>query len=71
MVQATDSAVTQLLTRECVVVVLSAPGRDVSTATASRSKALYTTPYRPMSDDRYRVWVATAPPSSRCPAEGS
>jgi hypothetical protein len=68
MVQATDSAVTQLLTRECWVVVLSAPGKDISSALASRSKVLYTTPHTPMSDDRYRVWVATAPPSPRCPA---
>jgi hypothetical protein len=71
MVQATDSAVTQLLTRECEVVVLSAPGRDVSVATASRAKALYTTPFPPMSDDRYRVWVAKAPPSPRCPSRHS
>jgi len=23
-----------------------------------------------MSDDRYRVWLAKAPPSPRCPASG-
>jgi hypothetical protein len=68
MVQATDSAVTQLLTRECEVVVLSSPSRDVSRAIASRARALYTTPRAPMSDDRYRVWLVQAPPSSRCPA---
>ena len=68
LVQATDSAVAQLLTRECEVVVLSAPSHDVSQQTASLAKVLYTTPLPPMSDDRYRVWVAKAPPSSRCPA---
>jgi hypothetical protein len=70
MMQAADSAVTQLLTRECEVVVLSSPGRDVPRSLASRSKALYTTPGVPMSDDRYRVWLAKAPPSPRCPARG-
>jgi hypothetical protein len=68
MVQATDSAVTQLLTAECEVVVLSSPSKDVSRAIASRARALYTTPRSPMSDDRYRVWVVQASPSSRCPA---
>jgi len=70
MVQAADSAVTQLLARECEVVVLSSPGRDVPASIATRSKAVYTTPGVPMSDDRYRVWVAKAPPSPRCPANG-
>jgi hypothetical protein len=70
MVQAADSAVTQLLTQHCAVVVLSSPGRDVSRGIASRAKALYTTPHPPMSDDRYRVWLAKAPPSPRCPASG-
>jgi hypothetical protein len=68
MLQAADSAVTQILTRECEVVVLSSPGRDVSRAIASRGRALYTTPRQPMSDDRYRVWLVQAPPSARCPA---
>jgi hypothetical protein len=70
MTNAADSAVTQLLMRECEVVVISEPRRDVSRALASRSKVLYTSPYTPMSDDRYRVWVAKAPPSPRCPARG-
>jgi hypothetical protein len=70
MMQATDSAVTQLLIRECRVVVVSSPAKDVSVSVAKRSKALYTTQGDPMSDDRYRVWVAQAPPSPRCPAPG-
>jgi len=70
MANATDSAVTQLLTRECQVVVISEPHMDISSALAARSKVLYTSPYTPMSDDRYRVWVAKAPPSTRCPARG-
>jgi hypothetical protein len=68
MANAADSAVTQLLTHECAVVVISEPGRDVPIALAKRAKAIYTSPYLPMSDDKYRVWVATAPPSPRCPA---
>ncbi len=66
--QAQDSAVAQLLTRECEVVVLSSPSRDVSSAIASRGRVLYTTPTPPMSGDRYRVWLVQAPPSPRCPA---
>jgi hypothetical protein len=67
-VRAADSAVTALLTRECEVVVLSSPAKDVSSGIASRARVLYTTPRLPMSDDRYRVWLAKAPPSPRCPA---
>ncbi|MBW8768472.1 MAG: hypothetical protein JF589_01810 [Gemmatimonadetes bacterium] len=70
MMRAVDSTVTQLLTRECEVVVLSSPARDVPRSVAIRSKALYTTPGVPMSDDRYRVWLAKAPPSPRCPTGG-
>lgn len=70
ILRAADSTVAQLLTRECEVVVLSSPSQDVSSAIASRSKVLYTTPRPPMSGDRYRVWVAKAPPSPRCPARG-
>jgi hypothetical protein len=70
LMQAADSAVTALLTRECEVVVLSSPGKDVSSSIAQRSRAIYTTPHQPMSDDRYRVWLAKAPLSPRCPARG-
>jgi len=70
LMQAADSAVTALLTKDCEVVVLSAPGRDVSSSIAKRSRAIYTTPQQPMSDDRYRVWLAKAPPSPRCPTSG-
>jgi hypothetical protein len=68
MADAADSAVTELLTHECVVVVITEPSRDVSSALAKRAKVLYTSPYLPMSDDKYRVWVAKAPASPRCPA---
>ena len=67
-VQAVDSAVTALLARgECRVVVISSPTRDVLTATAARARSIYTTSGRPLSADRYRVWVASSPDTARCP----
>ena len=68
--KAADSAVTQLLTRECEVVVLSSPGRESMAEVASRSSIVYTTPGTPMSGRRYRVWLAKGPPSPRCPTRG-
>lgn len=67
-VVAADSALTDRLTRECRVVLIASPSQDVSSSIAARSRLIYTTPHRPMSGDRYRVWVASAPPSARCPA---
>jgi len=67
-VQAVDSAVTALLARgECRVVVISSPTRDVLTSTAARARMIYTTSGRPLSADRYRVWVASSPDTTRCP----
>ena len=54
---------TQLLTRECEVVVLVAS--RTSRAPSRAGKVLYTTPRPPMSGDRYRVWLVQAPPSRR------
>jgi hypothetical protein len=67
-VGAADSAATALLTRECRVLLIASPSQDVSSSTAARSKLIYTTPGRPMSGDRYRVWLTSAPVSDRCPA---
>ena len=67
-VRAADSAATALLSRHCRVVLISSPSKDVAPETAARARLLYTTQYRPMSGDRYRVWVVSAPPSPRCPA---
>jgi len=69
-VRAADSAATALLTRHCHVVLISSPSKDVAPETAARARLLYTTQGRPMSGDRYRVWVVSAPPSARCPAGG-
>jgi hypothetical protein len=67
-VRAADSATTALLTRHCRVVLISSPAKDVAPQTAARAHLLYTTTFRAMSGDRYRVWVVSAPPSARCPA---
>lgn len=66
-VRAADSATTALLASHCRVVLLSTPTQDVSSETVRRGRLLYTTPRRPMTVDRYRVWVVSAPPSPRCP----
>jgi hypothetical protein len=65
---AADSAATALLARHCRVVLIASPAKDVAPQTAARAHLLYTTKGRPMSGDRYRVWVMSAPPSARCPA---
>ena len=65
---AVDSAATALLTRECRVLVITAAGQDVLTSTARRGHVIYTTGKRPMSGDRFRVWLLSAPISPRCPA---
>jgi hypothetical protein len=67
-VRAADSATTALLARHCRVVLIASPSQDVAPETAARAHLLYTTTFRPMSGDRYRVWVVSAPPSARCPA---
>ncbi|MFL5618388.1 MAG: hypothetical protein ACJ79A_08350 [Gemmatimonadaceae bacterium] len=66
-VVAADSAATALLTRHCHVLLISSPTKDVAPQTAARAHLLYTTQGRPMSGDRYRVWVMSAPASPRCP----
>jgi hypothetical protein len=67
-VRSADSALTVRLARECQVVLIASPSKDVSTSIAARARLIYTTPRRPMSGDRYRVWVATAPDPVRCPS---
>ena len=67
-VRAADSATTALLARHCRVVLIASPSQDVAPETAARAHLLYTTTFRPMSGDRYRVWVVSAPESARCPA---
>ena len=65
--RATDSVATVLLARECRVVVVTAAKNDVLPSTASRGRAIYTTPRPPMTGDRYRVWLLSAPATERCP----
>ena len=67
-VVAVDSAATALLERECRVMVITSAGQDVAESTARRGHVIYTTGKRPMSADRYRIWLLSAPESARCPA---
>jgi hypothetical protein len=65
-VVAVDSAAAAMLARECRVLVITAAGQEVSESTARRGHVIYTTPTKPMSGDRFRVWLLSAPPSPRC-----
>lgn len=65
--EAADSTVTALLARECRVVVIATTARDVAPTTARRATLIYATQGRPMSADRYRIWLATSPDTTRCP----
>jgi hypothetical protein len=65
-VRATDSIATDLLARECRVLVITAATNEVLPSTASRGRAIYTTPRPPITGDRYRVWLLSAPASERC-----
>jgi hypothetical protein len=68
MARAADSATTALLATHCHVVLIASAKYEVASETAARARTLYTTSFEPMSGARYRVWVATAPDSARCPA---
>jgi hypothetical protein len=67
-VRAADSAATALLGVHCRVVLIASRAKDVDPRTSARARLLYNSPRRPMSGDRYRVWVLSAPPSARCPS---
>jgi hypothetical protein len=44
---------------------------DLPPSLASTSRLIYETPRRPMSAERFRVWLKTAPPSPRCPVSSA
>jgi hypothetical protein len=67
-VRAADSAATALLARNCRVVLIASTQKEVDERIASRARLIYGTRGRPMSGDRYRVWLMSAPPSATCPA---
>jgi hypothetical protein len=66
-VRAADSAATALLARNCQVVLIASTQKEVNEGIASRARLIYSTRGRPMSGDRYRVWLMSAPPSATCP----
>jgi hypothetical protein len=62
-----DAVVDSVLQRECRVVLISTQLVDSAVAVTAGAKLIYATGYRPVSKDRYDVWLRTAPPSARCP----
>ena len=68
MMQATDSAVTQLLIRECRGRGGLVAGEGCLELSSRRERRRSTPPSAtPMSDDRYRVWVAQGPAIAALP----
>jgi hypothetical protein len=56
------------LQRTCAVVYIGTMDYGLPPALRSTMPIIYETPRRPLSRDRFRVWLRTAPPSPRCPA---
>ncbi|MDB4882073.1 MAG: hypothetical protein JWL95_839 [Gemmatimonadetes bacterium] len=63
-----DAVTDSVLRQSCRAVLVSIQQKNPPSDIASRAKLIYETAYRPMSKDRYRVWLLSAPPSPRCPA---
>ena len=59
--------VDSVLAVNCHAVLIATTRTDVSPALAAHAHPIYETPGRPMSGNRFHVWLATAAPSPRCP----
>ena len=57
-----------LFRTQCRALLVSTRPRELPGSVATRARLIYETSYRPMSKDRYRVWLMQAPSSPRCPA---
>jgi hypothetical protein len=59
--------VDSVLTVNCQAALIATARTDISPVLASHAHLIYETPGRPMSGNRFRVWLASAAPSARCP----
>ncbi|HTK47797.1 MAG TPA: hypothetical protein VL328_07460 [Gemmatimonadaceae bacterium] len=59
--------VDSVLAVNCQAALIATARTDISPVLASHAHLIYETPGRPMSGNRYRVWLASAAPSARCP----
>jgi hypothetical protein len=59
--------VDSVLAVNCHAVLIATARTDVSPALASHARLIYETHGRPMSGNRFHVWLASAAPSTRCP----
>lgn len=64
-----DAIADSLFRQHCRAVLISTQLMDSLTTVTAGSQLIYATSYRPVSKDRYRLWLRTAPPSARCPAQ--
>jgi hypothetical protein len=60
--------VDSVLARDCRAALIATTLADIPPALASHAHLIYETRGRPMSGNRFLVWLATAEPSARCPA---
>jgi hypothetical protein len=64
----TQSTIDAELARACRIVVIGIAQNPLPPPLLSALTLIYETPRRPMTRDRFRVYVKSAPPSARCPA---
>lgn len=62
-----ETAADTALRRVCEVVYIGTTLIDLPSSLAPSSRLIYETPRRAMSPERFRVWLRSAPRSSRCP----
>jgi hypothetical protein len=59
--------VDSVLAVNCQAALIATAHTDISPALAPHARLIYETTGRPMSGNRFRVWLASAAPSARCP----
>lgn len=63
-----DAVTDSLFRQSCRAVLISIRPHELPSTLQSRASLIYETSYRPISRDRFRVWLMPAPVSPRCPA---
>jgi hypothetical protein len=56
-----------VLAVKCRAALIATARTDISPGLAPHAQLIYETTGRPMSGNRFRVWIASAAPSARCP----
>jgi hypothetical protein len=64
-----DHVVDSVLAVKCRAALIATARTDISPGLAPHAQLIYETTGRPMSGNRFRVWIASAAPSARCPGD--